>query len=71
MKTIECGFNGSGAANRLTGDGPAILVDIGFDGTWRRGKLPIPSDRDIVALVDTGARECFIDWTWQIICTSQ
>jgi predicted aspartyl protease len=61
MKTAECGFSGPNAANRLTGKGPTILVDIGFDPTWRLGKIPIPNDRDIVALIDTGARECFID----------
>lgn len=61
MKTVECGFSGPLATNRLTGDGPSILVDIGFDPTWRLGKIPVPSDRDIVALIDTGAQECFID----------
>jgi predicted aspartyl protease len=61
MKTVECGYSGPSAVNRLTGDGPTILVDIGFDPTWQRGKIPIPSDHDIVALIDTGAQECFID----------
>jgi predicted aspartyl protease len=61
MKTAECGFAGPFAANKLTGDGPSILVDIGFDPTWRAGKIPVPKDRDLVALVDTGAQECFID----------
>jgi hypothetical protein len=58
MKTVECGF---ADANRLTGDGPSILVDIGFDSAWRAGKMPVPKDRDIVALIDTAAQECFID----------
>jgi hypothetical protein len=58
MNTIECGFSDS---NRLIGDGPRILVDIGFDPAWRIGKVPTPKDRDIVALIDTGAQECFID----------
>jgi len=61
MKTVECGFPGPLAANRLTGDGPSILVDIGFDPAWRGETIPIPQDRDIVALFDTGAQECFID----------
>src|SRR5271166_5648630 len=61
MKTVECGFSGPSAANRLTGDGPNILVDIGFDPAWRPGKIPTPKDRDIVVLIDTGAQECFID----------
>jgi hypothetical protein len=61
MKTVECGFRGPDAINRLTGDGPTILVDIGFDPGWRPGRIPVPNDRDIVALIDTGARECFID----------
>jgi predicted aspartyl protease len=58
MKIAECGFSD---ANRLTGDGPGILVDIGFDPAWRSGNIPVPKDRDIVALIDTGAQECFID----------
>jgi hypothetical protein len=61
MKTVQCGFTGQDAINRLTGDGPTVLVDIGFDHSWRPGKIPVPNDRDIVALIDTGARECFID----------
>ena len=61
MKTIQCGFSGLDAAYRLTEKGPGILVDIGFDQTWRLGKTPVPNDRDIVALIDTGAQECFID----------
>jgi predicted aspartyl protease len=61
MKTVECGFSGPLAGNRLTGDGPSILVDIGFDPAWRAGKIPASTDRDIVALIDTGAQECFID----------
>jgi predicted aspartyl protease len=61
MKTAECGFSDP---NRLSGDGPIILVDIGFDPTWRVGmprRLPVPADRDVAALIDTGAQECFID----------
>jgi predicted aspartyl protease len=61
MKSIECGYSGPLAANRLTGDGPTILVDIGFDPAWRPGEIPKPSDRDLPALIDTGAQECFID----------
>jgi hypothetical protein len=61
MKTVECGFYGN--ANRLTGDGPTISVNIGFDTNWRpeRGHAPIPGEREILALIDTGATECFID----------
>jgi hypothetical protein len=58
MKTVACGFSDP---NQLTGDGPGILVDIGFDPAWRPGNVPTPSDRDIFALIDTGAQECFID----------
>jgi hypothetical protein len=58
MRTVECGFSDP---NKLTGDGSGILVDIGFDPAWRFGQIPTPKDRDIVALIDTGAQECFID----------
>lgn len=63
MKTVDCGFSGPNAVNRLTGDGPGILVDIGFDQRWRPllGTKPTPNARDVVALIDTGAQECFID----------
>lgn len=59
--SIECGFSGPLAAHRLTGDGPTIPVDIGFDHTWRPGRVPTPGNRGISALIDTGAQECFID----------
>src|SRR5947208_13595205 len=62
--SLECGFSGPLAEHRLTGDGPTIAVDIGFDPTWRAGQTPRPpkaADRDVPALIDTGATECFID----------
>ena len=62
--SLECGFVGPLAANRLTGEGPKITVDIGFDPGWRAGTTPHPpaaADTGVTALIDTGAIECFID----------
>ena len=62
MKTaIECGFSSQLAWKKLVASGPTILVDIGFDETWSQGSVPNPGDRDVQALIDTGAQECFID----------
>lgn len=60
-RTIQCGYSGLNAANDLTGDGPTVLVDVGFDPEWRHGSIPVPADRNLVGLIDTGAQECFID----------
>jgi predicted aspartyl protease len=42
-----------------------MLVDIGFDAVWDQdhssAKIPVPGRRDVPALIDTGAQECFID----------
>ena len=59
--TIECGFSGRDAAKKLVTYGPTILVDIGFDPAWDPGAKPAPGNRDVSALIDTGAQECFID----------
>lgn len=61
MKTVDCGYSGPNAVNDLTGDGPTILVDVGFDPGWRLGSIPRADRQNIVALIDTGAQECFID----------
>jgi hypothetical protein len=56
--SLDCGFSGPLAAHRLTGEGPKIAVDIGFDPTWRAGETPRPpaaAYRGISALIDTGA----------------
>jgi hypothetical protein len=59
--SLECGFSGPLAAHRLTGDGPTILADIGFDPAWRPGRRPAPGARNASALIDTGVQECFVD----------
>ena len=62
MKTrLSCGFSGSGASDLLIEHGPTIYVDIGFDPTWRQGRIPAAKKRNVPALVDTGALESFID----------
>jgi hypothetical protein len=61
MKTINCGFRGITARNDLTGYGPTLYVNIGFDKSWSAGKIPIAGKHNVPALIDTGAIECFID----------
>jgi predicted aspartyl protease len=61
MKTIECGYSGQLAVSQLTTFGPTVLVDIGFDPAWQAGAIPTPGNRDVPALIDTGAQECFVD----------
>jgi hypothetical protein len=69
MATTTCGFNsGPGVNGRdlLVGNGPTLLVKIGFDQTFdpardltaRAPNLPEPP---LPALVDTGAAESCID----------
>ena len=66
MPTANCGYGGRGD---LTGQrslviyGPSLLVEIGFDPTYRRGSLERPDlPNDLLpALVDTGALESCID----------
>jgi predicted aspartyl protease len=61
MPTVECGFSGGSGRDDLTGFGPSIRVDIGYDPAWLPGAIPKADDRNIPALIDTGAQECFID----------
>jgi predicted aspartyl protease len=48
---------------RLARQGPVLLVDIGFDPGHFMGDpgTPIPGERNIEALIDTGAGESCID----------
>jgi hypothetical protein len=61
-RSIECGFLGE--ADTLIRDGPTILVDVGFDPSWRTEKLPqrpkLAAHR-IRALIDTGADLSYVD----------
>jgi predicted aspartyl protease len=65
-KMILCGFddspNGKGS-EFLVSLGPTVLVDIGFDSTFRHPQIPPPTPgmRGLQALIDTGASECCID----------
>lgn len=68
MAKTKCGFdnipNGATGAVQLAAWGPTLLVDIGFDPTYRpppAKKRPVPGVTGISALVDTGATECCID----------
>ncbi len=68
MVQTKCGFDsapgGASGKDLLTAYGPTLLVDIGFDPTYRPGVpplAPIPGVRGIHALVDTGAAESCID----------
>jgi len=67
VPTTKCGFDdgvhGSGA-DLLASLGPTVLVDIGFDPSYRpppATNRPTPGIQVIHALVDTGAGECCID----------
>jgi len=64
MPEVNCGFsdipNGAIGQNLLVFYGPTIVVDIGFDPTFKNG-IPIPGLKGIKALVDTGATESCID----------
>jgi predicted aspartyl protease len=44
-------------------DGPTLLVNIGFDSSYRSDEttIPVPGICDVEALVDTGASESCID----------
>ena len=68
MPTTLCGFNTTPGANGrdlLVGDGPTLLVLIGFDATFDPVALPIgvPNlpQSPVRALVDSGAVESCID----------
>jgi hypothetical protein len=67
MPDVQCGFDDipGGATGRalLVGYGPTILVNIGFDASFKPkgGKVPTPGMKDIRALVDTGATQSCID----------
>jgi predicted aspartyl protease len=61
-----CGFNNSPqahGADLLVMMGPTLMVDIGFDASWRSGspELPSLSGNLLPALVDTGATQSCID----------
>ena len=59
MPDTSCGFITS---ELLTLNGPTLLVDIGFDSSFRPGgSKPIAGISGVQALVDTGATECCID----------
>jgi hypothetical protein len=64
MLRVSCGADGANQApSLLIHYGPEVIVNIGLDPGWRRTsgsppKLPISP---LKALVDTGARECYID----------
>ena len=61
MATVDCGFPASPDA--LAKVGPGLTVDIGCDPDYvdsLRG-MPRPQVMGVLALVDTGASECFID----------
>ena len=61
MATVDCGYPAS--PDLLAAIGPALEVNIGCDPDYvdgRRG-VPRPQVTGVLALVDTGASECFID----------
>lgn len=67
MAQAKCGFDsvegGVSGSELLVHFGPTLLVDIGFDQTYRPGlsAKPVAGITGIQALVDTGATESCID----------
>jgi hypothetical protein len=67
MAEAKCGFDGVPGADGsqlLVNIGPTILVNIGFDQSWRPevpGSVPSAAITGEGALVDTGATESCID----------
>ncbi len=61
MAIADCGYSDN--PDLLVQAGPALEVDIGCDPDYvdRRQGLPRPQVTGVLALVDTGATECFID----------
>jgi hypothetical protein len=67
MPDASCGFDdipgGATGSALLVAYGPTLLVDIGFDASYkpRAGHVPVPGMKGIRALVDTGAAQSCID----------
>ena len=67
MRTTKCGFNdvpgGASGAELLVTYGPTLLVNIGFDPSFRPAQTNAPKAgiSGIQALLDTGAGESCID----------
>lgn len=61
MPTVDCGYPSN--PDLLASTGPVLKVNIGCDPDYvdvRQG-VPLPQATGVLALVDTGASECFID----------
>ena len=65
MPQTKCGFNDSATISgrdQLVIKGPTLFVDIGFDQAYQGpGQVPVPAERGVHALVDTGATSSCID----------
>jgi predicted aspartyl protease len=67
MAKTECGFldrDGVKARDLLVRLGPTLKVDMGFDPDYDGNnprRLPRFGEREVWALIDTGATECCID----------
>ena len=61
MATVDCGYPAN--PDLLAEIGPALEVSIGCDPDYvdDRHGVPRPQVTEMLALVDTGASECFID----------
>lgn len=64
MLKVSCGYHGSptGSAD-LVEHGAALKINIGFDKNWKpdQNAPPKPGKTGIVALLDTGATQSYID----------
>jgi predicted aspartyl protease len=67
MAQTKCGFNDSATGRGqdfLVRSGPTLFVDVGFDQAYQgpqAGSVPVPAERGVRALVDTGATSSCID----------
>ena len=64
MREASCGYiHDSSGSDKLVSFGPQLIVDLGFDPDYMAslGKAPRPDIRGLVALIDTGATESYID----------
>ena len=68
-KSVKCGFDsqpgGAKGQQLLVAYGPTLLVNIGFDPSYKPGQQgpPVAGIEGLRALVDTGATESCIDST--------
>ena len=64
MLKVSCGYHDAPQGKKLlVHHGPALKVHVGFDAGWGSSlnAAPLAGAKDLVALIDTGARQSCID----------